>query len=95
MQGDAQTRERHFAVLTTALFLVFLTPMPAAAQSEKRYSAMGANNTIMVSNSADQPDAHRGRPVAYKSEGASFFKLRKPEIALDFHEGDDGKRKTG
>ena len=62
-------RKRYLTVLTMALCLVFLTRMPATAQSEERYSAMASNNTFVVSSSTGQPDAHMVYPAVYKIEG--------------------------
>lgn len=64
------------AVLVLAVFLALLVPAQAAAPSEAPRLAIATNNTIVVSNSADQPDAHRVHPAAYKIDGYNYFKLR-------------------
>ena len=51
-------------------------PVSAAAQTDGIYPAIATNNTIVVSNSDNQPDAHVVHPAVYKIEGANYFKLR-------------------
>ena len=44
--------------------------------------AIATNNTIVVSNSADVPDAHVVRPAVYKIDGNNYFKLRDVAMLL-------------
>ncbi len=66
------------AALALALCLALLVPA-AAAGPETGYTpraAKATNNTIVVSNSADVPDAHVVRPAVYKIDGDNYFRLR-------------------
>ena len=47
------------------------------------FPAMATNNTIVVSNSADEPDAHVVSPAVYKIDGANYFKLRDVAMLLN------------
>ena len=47
------------------------------------FPAMATNNTIVVSNSADEPDAHAVSPAVYKIGGANYFKLRDVAMLLN------------
>lgn len=62
------------AALAAALCLAFLVPTAGAAQ--ERLAARATNNAIVVSNSADVPDAHVARPTVYKIGGDNYFRLR-------------------
>lgn len=67
------------AALTLTVCLTLLVSTAAAAGQEVGYTpraAMATNNTIVVSNSADTPDAHVVRPAVYKIEGDNYFRLR-------------------
>ena len=68
------------AVLTAVLCLALLIPTTAAAQSEEARPAMATNDTIVVSNSSEAPDAHPVHPAVYKIDGYNYFKLR--DIAM-------------
>ena len=63
-------------MLGLGLCLSLLVPTQAAAHSDGACSAIATNNTIVVSNSTDQPDAHVVHPAVYKIEGENYFKLR-------------------
>ena len=67
------------AALALALVLALSAPMAAAAPAETR-PAIATNNTIVVSNSADAPDAHVVTPAVYKIDGYNYFRLR--DIAM-------------
>ena len=81
-------------ILTMSLCLMLLVPVMAAGESEEVYPVMAANNTIVVSNGKDAPDAHLVHPAVYKIDGANYFKLRDLGEALDFHMGCDDETKT-
>ncbi len=68
-------------ILTLAVCLALL--VPAAAGAEEARPALATNNTIVVSSSADQPDAHTVRPAVYKIDGANYFKLRDVAMLLN------------
>ncbi len=76
-------KNRHAVVLTLALCLALLVPTQAAAQSGGTFAAIATNNTIVVSNSADQPDAHVVNPAVYKIGGENYFKLRDLAMLLN------------
>jgi len=76
-------RKRYSAILVLALCITLLFSTAATAKSEGTYSAMATNNTIVVSNSADAPDAHLVHPAVYKIEGANYFKLRDVAMLLN------------
>ena len=76
-------KKLYSAVLVLAGFLALLVPAQAAALPEETHSAIATNNTIVVSNSADAPDAHIVHPAVYKIEGANYFKLRDLAILLN------------
>ncbi len=63
-------------MLGLGLCLSLLAPGQAAVQSDDTRSAIATNNTIVVSNSTDQPDAHMVQPAVYKIEGENYIKLR-------------------
>ena len=63
------------AALTVAVCLAFLAPA-AAGVAQERLTAKATNNAIVVSNSADVPDAHMVYPAVYKIEGDNYFRLR-------------------
>ena len=71
-------KKLHAAVLALVLCLALPAPVSAAAQTQTDGTcpAIATNNTIVVSNSADTPDAHVVHPAVYKIEGANYFKLR-------------------
>ena len=69
-------KKLYSAVLTLLLCLALLAPTIAAAQAEETCPAIATNNAIVVSNSADEPDAHLVRPAVYKIEGYNYFRLR-------------------
>ena len=71
------------AVLALVLGLALLIPAQAAVPSEAPRLAIATNNTIVVSNSADQPDAHTVHPTVYKIDGANYFKLRDLAMLLN------------
>ncbi|MBO4914576.1 MAG: hypothetical protein J5449_05155, partial [Oscillospiraceae bacterium] len=71
------------AVLPLVLCVALLVSAPAAAQSEETYPAIATNNSIVVSNSADLPDAHLVYPAVYKIDGANYFKLRDLAMILN------------
>ena len=71
------------AVLPLVLCVALLVSAPAAAQSEETYPAIATNNSIVVSNSADLPDAHLVYPAVYKIDGANYFKLRDLAMLLN------------
>ncbi len=66
------------AALALALCFALLVPAAAAgpAIGYTPRAAKATNNTIVVSNSPDVPDAHVVRPAAYKVEGDNYFRLR-------------------
>ena len=70
------------AALALALVFAFFAPAAAAAQSDT-YPAIATNNTIVVSNSADAPDAHVVTPAVYKIDGYNYFKLRDLAMLLN------------
>jgi len=57
--------------------------MGAAALPKESYPAMVTNNTIVVSNSTEEPDAHLVRAAVYKIDGANYFKLRDLAMLLN------------
>ncbi len=69
-------------VLTLAVSLAALT-VTAFCTDPAVYPAMATNNTIAVSSSADEPDAHVVSPAAYKIDGANFFRLRDVAMLLN------------
>ncbi|MBQ2633388.1 MAG: hypothetical protein IJF88_02260 [Oscillospiraceae bacterium] len=69
-------KKPYSAVLTLLLCLALLAPTIAAAQAEETCPAIATNNAIVVSNSADEPDAHLVHPAVYKIEGYNYFRLR-------------------
>ena len=69
-------KKPYSAVLTLLLCLALLAPTIAAAQAEETCPAIATNNAIVVSNSADEPDAQLVRPAVYKIEGYNYFRLR-------------------
>ena len=73
---SGQKRKAYSVMLVLVLCLSLLAPAQAAAQSDDTRSAIATNNTIVVSNSTDQPDAHVVHPAVYKIEGENYFKLR-------------------
>lgn len=62
------------AVLAPLLCAALL--VPARAAETQTVPAAATNNTVVVSNSADTPDAHIVTPAVYKIGGANYFKLR-------------------
>ena len=74
---------RKLCSVILALCLAFLASVPAVASPAETRAAIATNNTIVVSNSADQPDAHTVRPAVYKIEGANYFKLRDVAMLLN------------
>ncbi len=66
------------AALALALYLALLVPAAAAgpAIGHTPRAAKATNNTIVVSNSTDTPDAHVVRPAVYKIDGDNYFRLR-------------------
>ena len=73
-------RKLFAALLTFTICLTLLTPALAAGQPT--YRAIATNNPIVVSNSADTPDAHLVHPTVYKIEGYNYFKLRDVAMLL-------------
>ncbi len=63
-----------------ALSLCFALLVPAAATGLgigfTPRAAKATNNTIVVSNSTDVPDAHEVHPAVYKIAGDNYFRLR-------------------
>ena len=75
-------RKLYSAILAAALCLALILPA-AAAESEETFPAMATNSAIVVSNSADAPDAHLVHPAVYKIEGYNYFKLRDLALLLN------------
>ena len=73
------------AALTLALCLALLVPAAAAGLTIgfTPRAAKATNNTIVVSNSADTPDAHVVHPAVYKIEGDNYFRLRDLAMLLN------------
>lgn len=70
-----------YGILTTlALCLVLL--VPASARAAESFPATATGNTIVVSNSADEPDAHVVHPAVYTIGGYNYFKLRDVAMLL-------------
>ena len=69
-------------VLMLAVSLAALT-MTAFCADPAVFPAMATNNTIVVSSSADEPDAHVVSPAVYKIEGANYFRLRDVAMLLN------------
>ena len=62
--------------------------IPVSAAGEERCEglplyAAATNDTIAVSSSTDQPDAHLVRPAVYKIMGNNYFKLRDVAMMLN------------
>lgn len=76
-------KKLYSVVLTLVLCITLLASTAAAAKSEETYSAIATNNTIVVSNSTDVPDAHLVHPAVYKIKGANYFKLRDVAMLLN------------
>ena len=72
-----------FFVLTLTLCLAFLSATAFGTVPTAVCSAEATNNTIVVSNSADVPDAHVVTPGVYKIDGANYFKLRDVAMLLN------------
>ena len=72
-------------VLGLALCAVLLIPASAAGEIYDGVPlyAEATNDTIVVSSSADQPDAHPVRPAVYKIMGNNYFKLRDVAMMLN------------
>ena len=71
-------------ILSLVLCLAMFTPaMAADERAEETYPAIATNNSIVVSNSADLPDAHLVYPAVYKIDGANYFKLRDVAMILN------------
>ncbi|MBO6011717.1 MAG: hypothetical protein J6P71_07975, partial [Oscillospiraceae bacterium] len=66
------------AVLILALCFALLLPAAAAGLTIgfTPKAAKATNNTIVVSNSTDAPDAHVVHPAVYKIDGDNYFRLR-------------------
>ncbi len=66
------------ALLALAVCLALLVPAAAAGLTIgfTPKAAKATNNTIVVSNSTDAPDAHVVRPAVYKIDGDNYFRLR-------------------
>lgn len=73
-------------VLTLALSATLLIPAMAAGEGMAGVVALLAeatNNTIVVSSSSDEPDAHPVHPAVYKIAGNNYFKLRDVAMMLN------------
>ena len=73
-------------LLTLSVCAALLVPASAAgmiiSDGDPLY-AEATNDTIVVSNSADVPDAHLVRPAVYKIKGNNYFKLRDVAMMLN------------
>ena len=73
-------------VLTLAVYAALLVPVPASGEAvcEGLPLFAGAmNDAIVVSNIANEPDAHLVRPAVYKIMGNNYFKLRDVAMMLN------------
>ena len=73
-------------VLALAVCAALFIPVSAAGEESCEglpLSAAATNDTIAVSSSTDQPDAHLVRPAVYKIMGNNYFKLRDVAMILN------------
>ena len=73
-------------LLTLAVCAALLVPASAAGtiiSDGVPLFAEATNDTIVVSNSADVPDAHLVHPAVYKIRGNNYFKLRDVAMMLN------------
>ncbi len=88
-------KKRLTAILLLALCVAF-SPKANAAGAPRLATA--TNNTIAVSSSKDQPDAHLVHPAVYKIDGYNYFRLRdlamilrdsEKQFAVDYDPGSE------
>ena len=75
-------KKRVSAVMAFLFCFMLFVPAANAVECGETYLAIATNNTIVVSNSLDTPDAHEVHPAVYKIEGANYFKLRDVAMLL-------------
>ncbi|MBO6054205.1 MAG: hypothetical protein J6P31_01660 [Oscillospiraceae bacterium] len=76
-------KKRLAAVLLLALCVVFSATANAAETAGAPRIATATNNTIAVSNSTQEPDAHLVHPAVYKIDGFNYFRLRDLAMILN------------